>query len=172
MRSWLPALLLLLAGCASIPQPEEGQRQLSGQAPDIWHAQGRFAYRGEENRNGQFDWQQQGDTFQIRLFGTFGLGSVRIEGNPSYAVITQGEDQWFSDTPELTLYQLTGLALPLDHLADWMTGRPPELDESTWQVSYSNLQQVSAFTLPGRIDLGYSRTSLILLINSWQLPDV
>ena len=172
MRPTLIALAFLLASCAPLPQVQPGsQPQISGEAPSHWRARGRFAFRGEDSRSGQFDWQQQGDQYNIRLFGTFGLGSVRIEGDPHWAEITSGEDSWFTDTPELTLFQITGVSLPVSELANWMTGRIDSQEVSRWQVTYSNLQQVTSYQLPGRVDLQAASQSLSIVVSSWELPD-
>lgn len=170
----LPLLLLLtaLAACAPLHQPETGgQPLLSGEAPDSWHATGRFAFRGEQSRSGQFDWQQRGPHYSVRLFGTFGLGSVRIEGDDQWAEITRGEDSWFTDTPELTLYQITGVSLPVSELSNWMTGRATSHHDSLWSVSYSQIHAVESFQLPGRIELQSGETSLSILLSNWELPD-
>lgn len=171
MRRFFLLVVLGLAGCAPLQQSSPGQSQILGAAPDNWHARGRFAFRGEDSRSGQFDWQQQGAQYSIRLFGTFGLGSVRIQGDSQWAEITSGEDIWYTDSPELTLFQITGVSLPVAELSAWMTGRIDPSRESRWTVEYSDLQQVELYRLPGRVELETADQSLSIRVSQWELPD-
>ena len=166
---WLLPFFVL--GCATAPPVVEPEQAISSAPPHNWHARGRFAWRGDESRNGQFDWRQHGDTFEIRLFGTFGLGATQLNGDNEWVEITSGEDTWYTNTPDLTLFQLTGMPLPVNELSRWITGRTGS-DTGNWQVRYADFRQISGYQLPTQLELTDLSSSLRVLISEWSLDDV
>jgi outer membrane lipoprotein LolB len=166
-RNWLAVMMLLLSACSLTPPEPVIDPVLATEPPEHWTARGRFSYRGESSRNGQFDWQQRGDSFEVRLFGTFGLGAVRIWGDSDRVMIESGGETYYSDQPELLLFQLTGLDMPVAELAGWMTASGKS--SNGWQVTPTDFRREGDFVLPSRLDLNRDEVNLRIAIMSWIL---
>lgn len=167
------SLGLLVSACSIAPIEEPDQPLISStEAPENWHARGRFAYDSDqENRSGQFDWRQQGSNYQIRLFGLLGMGSTRISGSSEGVEVESNGESFFSNQPDQLFFELTGMHIPLEELSHWMTGVSPELQnlEFDWQVTYENYRNIDQYLLPSRIDLANQTTDIRIAISEWSL---
>lgn len=134
--------------------------------PEDWNARGRFNYRGETSRSGQFDWQQRGDAFEVRLFGTFGLGAVKIVGDSGRISIESGGETYYTETPDFTLFQLTGIDMPITELTQWMTGGTGNAGE--WSVLQEDYRHQDRFVLPHRLELSRPSVLLRIAILAWE----
>jgi len=122
-------LLVLCAGCAGV--------EMAPPAPDGFVLRGKLAVvEGEQSVSARFIWRQTGDTFAIDLWGPFGQGQMRLEGDhdelvlrdAAGAVLTRGSH-------EAVMQAQLGWSLPLAVLPDWVQGRPypglPSADRAT-----------------------------------------
>lgn len=167
------SLGLLISACSIAPIEEPDQPLISAtEAPENWHARGRFAYDSDqENRSGQFDWRQQGSNYQIRLFGLLGMGSTRISGSSEGVEVESNGESFFSDQPDQLFFELTGMHIPIEELSRRMTGVNPgqhDLDLD-WQVKYDNYRDVDQHLLPSRIDLTNQIADIRIAISEWSL---
>ena len=166
-------LVIFIAACSIAPIDESNQPLISSsgsKAPQNWHSRGRFAYDSDqENRSGQFDWRQQGPSYQIRLFGPLGMSSTRISGSSAGVEIESDGESFASNQPDQLFFELTGMHIPIEELSQWMTGLTAERAEHSleWQISYDNYQQVGDYLLPSRIDLKNRDTSIRIAISEW-----
>ena len=181
----LPALLILvcafmLQSCSSTlskgspPVPQS----TSGEETSHWRVRGKFTYRSAEmSQSGNFDWRQQGEQYQLRLFGPLGMGTVRISGRDNLVRIQTSEQDISSARPLSLLHRLTGLKIPLNSLDNWLLGKPASasaenlvldshqrvtgFDERAWTLSYSNFKAFGQSTdETARIELATRITAL------------
>lgn len=166
---------IFLGGCAISPienSDEMAENLAIGEIPNQWRATGRFAYKGEtEQQSGQFDWQQNGSNYQVRLFGPMGMGSIRILGSELEIEIDTGEQSYRSDEPDALLYQMTGMNIPIKQMGLWMTGiSSRDQNYMDWSIRYQDYQEVEQYQLPTRIDVENDTDSLRIAVSDWSLP--
>ena len=164
---------LLISACSITPIDDPDQRLISAtEAPQNWHARGRFAYSSEqEKRSGQFDWRQQGSDYQIRLFGPLGMSSTRISGSSEGVEVESEGESFFSNQPDQLFFELTGMHIPIEELSHWMTGVSPAQQSAdlNWQVKYDDYRDIEQHRLPSRIDLSNPITDIRIAISEWSL---
>ena len=185
--SWL-LLFILLSACSLQSRPPLPAALLAMQdniALQHWQLSGKIGIRSEQQNQGAYlNWQQCGDAFDIRLSGPLGQGGARLQGTPKQVSLQTGDQLLHADNPEQLLQQQLGWSMPVSQLVYWVRGMPsPDqaytitldasgFEQSGWQVSYSELQQVDGITIPARATATHPRLKLILLLKDWQLqPD-
>jgi len=193
IRLILWSCLLFVTACAvqpPIPEPAaEAAWLLHRSSVEVlthWQVNGRVAVRAEDDGwNANFDWQQQGDEYRIRLRGPFGQGAVELHGN-SEGVWLKRADQpaVFAVDPETLLLRETGWRLPVSGLGSWLRGLPLDgvdshyqwdeqgrlshIEQNGWQIDYSRYQQSGAFDLPVRLRLERDSLQVRFVIDGWQ----
>lgn len=147
-----------------------------------WRARGKFSFSSTETReSGNFDWRQNGDIYQVRLFGPLGFGAVQIEGDSQQVDIRSAKEQRSSQDPDNLIYQMTGMHLPLSEIPSWLMGKPSSFhSEHTqfdsqgnlsqtfvhgWRINYEEYSHDSG--LPGRISAEQEGSSLTLIVLDW-----
>jgi outer membrane lipoprotein LolB len=166
------SISLMLAGCSLQPIEEAQEPLISALgAPVEWRATGRFSYSGEsERQSGQFDWQQQGPNYQVRLFGPLGMGSIKIVGSEHEVEIESGDQSYVSNDPDLLFYELTSMHIPIKELSRWMTGIvEDEPLNREWQIIYDDYLSVGEHFLPTRIDIEKDLSSMRIAVSEWSL---
>lgn len=189
---WL-AGLLVLSGCASrAPVSPAGSEadwlahQTALETLTHWRVQGRIAVRtASEGWSANFDWQQRGEDYRIRVRGPFGQGAVELHGN-SLGVWLKRADQppVFALNPEALLEQETGWQLPLAGLGSWLRGLPVpggqpniawdeqgrllEIEQNGWQISYSRYLTQGDFQLPEKLRMQRDSLRVKFIIDGWQ----
>lgn len=184
-----------LAGCASLGGPGRVAGG-SPQAARLWDAHqarllaverftlsGRIANRGVLALRGDLLWRQlDAGQFDIRLSGPFGVGALRLSGDPQQVRVSSRDGDWISTDPEADLARLYGWRLPLAALRYWALGLPAPgtpaqvtldeqgraltLQQDGWSVE---LLEYHAGTpaLPRRLQAVQDQTTLILLADRW-----
>ncbi|MGD8526392.1 MAG: lipoprotein insertase outer membrane protein LolB [Thioalkalispiraceae bacterium] len=130
--------ILLLTGCASLPEPVTDkpvavpdpqaawqQRQANLTGLEHWHLQGRVSLRSEEESwILKVDWQQQSQkVFKILLSGPFS-GMLQLSGDGSNVELNDGEQSLVAPDAESLLLEHTGIRMPVNGLRYWMLGLP------------------------------------------------
>jgi len=189
---WL-AGFLVLGSCATRPPvspPGSEASWLAHQAEletlTHWRVQGRIAVRtASEGWSANFDWQQGGEEYRIRVRGPFGQGAVELHGN-GLGVWLKRADQppVFAQNPEALLEQETGWQLPVAGLASWLRGLPvpggqPDIawdeqgrllriEQNGWQISYSRYLAQKEFQLPEKLRMQRDSLQVKFIIDDWQ----
>lgn len=187
MRLVFSALLavVLLVGCASTPrQPPPARDQLENFALEA-----RFALRvsnpgaAAENSGGRLSWLQKNGSGRLLLSNPLGFAIAEIASEPGHATLrTASGELHESDNPDTLIEQITGQALPVQRLPDWLlgragqqtkishdlAGRPQQLDEAGWKVDY-HYDNDAADALPARLTISRgSEIELRLRIEEWR----
>lgn len=198
MPSFLRCFCLLLAlgwlaGCAVQPPLDISgtpdlalQKQLA--TTHQWHFTGKLAVRTpQQSESAQVLWQQDGNSYDIRLAGPAGLKATHIYGKPGDANFEQGDHLANADSVEALSEQLVGWPLPAAELTWWLRGIPANseqiqsagytaegwlssLVQDGWTIHFSNHQPVGHLVLPGRIEAARDDVRIILVIKEWQVP--
>lgn len=134
------APLLGLAGCAQPPR----QLQADAASPALaGHWSGRLALQVEDAQNQSFSAgfellgaPQRGE---LLLFTPLGSTLARLVWTPQQATLQQGSDIKTSDSLPALVEELTGSALPIAALFDWLQGHATAA--AGWNVDLSRMPQ-------------------------------
>lgn len=192
-RHLLLLALLWLAGCAVQPPAViRGEADTALQARltavERWQLDGKLAVRTpQQAESARVQWSQDGDSFDIRLSGPAGLKATRIYGMPGGVRFEQGDRHESAGSAEALSGRLIGWPLPAAGLTYWLRGLPArdvppqaasyteqgwlaELEQSGWQLRFSQHQPVGGVVLPGRIEAARGDVRITVIIKQWTLP--
>lgn len=81
------------------------------------------------------DFELEGDAQQgeLRLFGPFGSSIAVLQWEPGRAVLIEGERRRVVRSIDWLIERVTGAALPVALIFDWLVGRPVRSDD--WEVA-------------------------------------
>lgn len=186
---------LLATACATrpadSPSSAEGAwlgHQARVQSLDDWKVQGRVAVRrDQEGWNANFDWQQRGEEYRIRLRGPFGQGAVELYGNSAGVWLKRKEQPTvYADDAEALLLAETGWHLPLNGFDSWLLGLPDagspataldwdadghlrHLTQADWEIDYRRYKAVDDVSLPDRLRLNRDSLLVKIVIDQWEI---
>lgn len=177
MRPFLLLLVLLLTGCASLPERppvadisaawRERQAALAG--IHTWELRGRIAVRtAEDGGPASLHWVRRQDTHRIDLAGPFGGGRVRLTQEAGAAELRDSSGQTHRDSSmQRLLARATGWWLPLEGLNYWVLGLPaPDapmelrldawgrlqtLEQLGWDITFTEYIEHGGYELPRRV---------------------
>ena len=189
-------LLLMLAGCAGVPQqpPVEDplqvwharERQLRGIMH--WEVRGRLAVRTrDEGFNANFLWRQWGENYHIRLSGPFGMAALTVAGNEEgVALRRDGKTAFHRGDAETLFFRQTGVRLPIDALRYWVRGIPQPgvkakvsldrrgrlqtLQQAGWEIDYRRYVHKRGLDLPAKLVVENPQVRVRIVIDRWILP--
>lgn len=197
MRNLLvPALVLLLAGCAglgpqeSIEGPGNKQDWTTHKARiseiDGWQIRGKIGIRApQDSGSGTLFWLQRQDYFDIRLSGPLGRGATRLNGRPNaVALEVAGQGRFEAESPEALVESQLGWRLPVSNLLWWVRGLPApdsrsrialdangrlaNLQQDGWDIQYLGYSDEDGYALPSRIKLAGRDLQITLVVKDWQ----
>lgn len=187
----------LLAGCASVPEPElepvdwrRHREQVS--ALDHWALSGRLTIRQDGRAEAvNLNWRQRENAVDIRLSGTLGLGAVRVQGDNEQVIVERaGEEPLVVPGLDSLSREYLQYEFPAAYLLYWVRGIPvPALRAETgfhesgllhtlqqrsssgqvWYLEFDRYRQHGGHTLPGRIRLQSQGVELGFSIHDWNL---
>jgi outer membrane lipoprotein LolB len=192
----IPALTLLLAGCAGLGPQEsvEGPgdtgdwKAHKAQISEIdgWQINGKIGIRApQDSGSGTLFWLQRQDYFDIRLSGPLGRGATRLTGRPdAVALEVAGRGRFQAKSPEALVESQLGWQLPVSNLLWWVRGLPApdsrsrvaldangrlaNLQQDGWDVQYLGYSEEDGYTLPSRIKLAGRDLQITLVVKDWQ----
>ncbi|MEH0876020.1 lipoprotein insertase outer membrane protein LolB [Pectobacterium cacticida] len=193
----LPLASLLLAACSVHQPPQTGkspaspewqQHQQKVQQLSQYQARGAFAYFSERKRvSANFFWQDTPPQ-RYRLLLTNPLGSTELElqAQPDGVQITDNQGKrYVGKDAEYMIQQLTGMAIPLNNLRQWILGIPGDATEFTlddryllntisyhqgkqrWHVTYQSYDMALSPPLPTSLELVQGEQRIKLKMNNW-----
>lgn len=191
MRAAACAALLLLSGCASLPEPAPtGDRQAARaelQALERWTLDGRVAVAaGSEGFSGGLRWTQAGQRADIELRAPVGgrLLAIRVDGD-AFSVTDPEGKSFDGERARALVAERVGANLPIAELRYWLVGVPspgppfdetlgPDarlatLDQSGWHVRYDRYREAGDRVLPARLDITQGPLRLRVAVSDWRL---
>ncbi len=214
MNIFKPACILplaLLTACAPPPPPDTAAANIPtdssqnvtvgnkpGQMPEgkaagnaasinSWSLSGAMAAKGNGKAwSASVNWQQNGaGSYNIRLFGPLGSGTVIVEKHGSVVNYKDGPKTITSRSAEDLLQKQTGIRLPLNSFYYWVRGIPApggvqgenrdasrhlvSLRQGGYTINYNGYTRVGNVDLPNRINLQGNGVSVKLVINHWNV---
>jgi len=173
--SGLLTLGILMSACQSsappaLENPDWVQLRTQLQSLDDWALRGRVNVRYyDESHTPRIQWQQSGEQYHIRLWGTFNAGNTEIDGGPGLVTLEQDGEVLTASSPEDLILQQLGYELPVSHLEHWIKGVPSpvsdaqlnfnelnqlsSLNQDGWSVIYTDMRQYQQLALPRRVDV-------------------
>ena len=190
------SLISILAACASVSEqvleePADWDQRLQRQQQITdWTIKARLGVQ-TETEGGSFDvfWQQLADDYDIRLIAPMGQGAVHIDGGNGGVTISLADGQTeYSNDADALFTSMTGLALPVNGLQDWLRGMPIQgeaiqnmrwneqgqlykIEQRGWRVEMNRYKRVADFELPHAFYLEREdrpELSVRLLVREWQ----
>lgn len=197
MRNLLiPALVLLLAGCAGLgpqesiegPGNKEDWTTHKTRVSEIdgWQISGKIGIRApQDSGSGTLFWLQRQDYFDIRLSGPLGRGATRLTGRPdAVALEVAGQGRFEAESPEALVESQLGWQLPVSNLLWWVRGLPApdsrsrialdangrlaNLQQDGWDIQYLGYSEEDGYALPSRIKLAGRDLQITLVVKDWQ----
>jgi len=175
--------VLLMAGCATAPAPRSSQ---PAAAMTAWQLNGRVSLtRGEEGWHAGLYWQEQADTFYLRISGPLGQGGFQLNGDARGVVLVDADGQTFAARDaDALLADVTGWQLPVTGLRYWIRGLPQptagqaqmtrdeagrirRLEQSGWDITYNRYQALAGRDWPTRMRLEAADISVTLVVDEW-----
>ena len=186
------ALLLLAAGCATVPPApvgDWGARQAQLRALDAWSLDGRIAVAaGEDGFSGGFDWVQAGERADISIQGPMGGAAIEIRLEGAQLTL-QARGASYTDAEARAFIEERfgkGNMLPVSEMRYWLIGVPApgsahaevlgddrrlaSFEQAGWQVRYDRYEAVGGIDLPARIEMATGRLRLRVVVSDWRLP--
>ncbi len=195
----IPLASLVLAACTTTKptgpatrptSPQWRAHEQAVQQLSTYQTRGSFAYLSDQKKvYARFFWQQFSPE-RYRLLLTNPLGSTEMDLNVQKNVVQLTDNQgkrYVSDNPEEMIRKLTGMAIPLNNLRQWMLGLPGEANDfalddqyrlskltyqqggQTWKVDYQGYSNEVQPTLPNRLELQQGEQRIKLKMDNWTL---
>ncbi|WP_419419528.1 lipoprotein insertase outer membrane protein LolB [Legionella sp. D16C41] len=175
--------------------PKAGKTQLTGKqiitgaktAPSSWNLSGALAVRSQNKAStASINWYQRGaGSYQIRLFGPLGSGTIMIAKRGGVITLQDGAKVARSSNAEQLLLQQTGIRLPVSSLYYWVRGLPAPggvqsaqrdsgnrlllLRQGGYTIQYLGYRSVGKTVLPTHIRLQGNGVFIKLVINHWSV---
>ena len=188
--------LALLSGCTTLSLPSGPQtafkkqswqqRQQTLKKVQRWNIDGAFSIRQPGNSSiANYEWQQVGKSYNIRIHSSLGIYSVAINGRPGRITLRRSNNQSFSArSPEQLMQQQLGWRLPLSDLFYWLRGLPApgkyrprfdpyghlvDLQQQGWHVQFSQYVTVNKVDMPRILQLQSGNLIVRIAIKHWKL---
>lgn len=180
------AVLLVIVGCAPIPQRDSPQVRFADPRAAYEIAGRLSASHGADSFAATFHWSHSADRDQMDLGSPLGQTLARLTGDTSGVALQtpDGRVETASDWPTLTSRGL-GWALPIEGLAFWIQGAPRKdapftaeaaadgalsvLRQDGWTIAYQAFaNDASGAPRPARMTLEYPGIELRIVIDAWQ----
>lgn len=195
----IPLASLVLAACTttkpsgpatSPTSPQWRAHEQAVQQLEQYQTRGSFAYLSDQKKvYARFFWQQYSSD-RYRLLLTNPPGSTELDLNVQKNVVQLTDNQgkrYVSDNAEEMIRKLTGMAIPLDNLRQWMLGLPGEANDfklddqyrlnsltyqqggQIWTVDYQDYNNSLQPQLPSRLELKQGDQRIKLKMDNWTL---
>ncbi|AXF76018.1 lipoprotein insertase outer membrane protein LolB [Erwinia tracheiphila] len=197
LMRFLPLAGLLLAACSinkpqgpgqSIHSPQWQQYQKQVQKITQYQTRGAFAYLSDSQKMyARFNWQQTApDRYRLLLTNPLGITELQLDAQGSVVQIVDSKGKrYVSNDAEKMIAQLTGMAIPLTNLRQWIMGLPGDAtdyslddqyrlrevrytqDNRQWTVNYLSYDSGQNPVLPASLELREGSQRIKLKMDSW-----
>jgi len=186
LRFAVAGVLIMLAGCATAPQPIAGAGGAFARtgrfAISVSYAEGR-----QEAVQGGFAWLDDGVTYRLDLTNPLGSTEARVDGRPGTAVLTRANGSHLEAVdPDALVEDALGSPVPVGGLRDWLRGkvgsaessglrrdvqgRPETFEQDGWQASLSRYDTLGPRLLVLRREEPLRSISVRLVVDAPEQP--
>lgn len=194
IKKTIVVLACLLTACAP-PRPSEElpvnkiipleKRKAETSTVSSWTIKGAMAAKTKSKGwSATMNWVQHGpSSYQIRLMGPLGGGTVLIEKQGSTITFHDGPKTSTSTNAEELLLKQTGVRLPVNNLYYWVRGLPApggvssekhdeynhltRLQQAGYTIDFTKYTSVKGIDLPSMIRLEGNGVMVKVVIKSW-----
>lgn len=166
-----------------------GQSKGGGKAAVVssWNIRGSMAAKNKSKGwSATMNWVQRGSsTYQIRLMGPLGGGTVLISRSGGVVTLKDGPKTATSANAEDLLLKQTGIRLPVSNLYYWVRGLPAPgkvqgeqrdganhllmLRQNGYTINFTQYTTVKGIDLPSMIQLNGNGLMIKVRIRSWAI---
>ena len=189
-------LVLLFSACTLNLQPS-----LVENTKQKWDARTNFLYQKQNwtaqialignNQQEKFKtrvvWEQQSDTYQIKLHDFIGRTIAVIDGTPSGVIAkTSKGERYQGDDAEALIDELFAINIPVSGMRYWLQGVPipnetidqillddsgltKSLSQQGWEITYPHYLQNEPYKMPSQVILEFENIKLTVKITQWTL---
>jgi len=168
-------------------EPAWAARRAALEPLDRWQVDGRVAITTrDDNYSGSLSWIQTGAALEFRFSGPFGLGGLRIWGEPNALWVKTHQGETFSIAdPERDLAERLGWSVPVLSMRYWIVGIPApglpaeatvdrrgrasELVQQGWTMRYAEFEQVGELELPKRFTIERDGVRIKVVAERWRI---
>lgn len=189
--------LILLSSCStpsmmqesSVPVTKEAvaHRKENTKKVSAWEISGAIAAKNRvKGWSASMNWVQNSiNSYQIRLMGPLGAGTVLISKQGGTVTFQDGPKKISSHNADQLLLQQTGIQLPVNNLYYWIRGLPApgaisaekhdklnhlvQLQQAGYTIEYSNFSSVNDTELPRNVRLTGNGLMIKVVIKSWKV---
>lgn len=186
----------LLTACAP-PKPAEElptnkivpleKRKTETATVSSWEISGAMAAKNKSKGwSANMNWVQRGpNSYQIRLMGPLGGGTVLINRTGNTITFQDGAKRSTSTNAEELLVKQTGIRLPVNNLYYWVRGLPApggvqaekhdeynhlvQLRQNGYTIDFTKYTSVNGIDLPSMIRLEGNGVMVKVIIKSWHV---
>ncbi|RUR13014.1 lipoprotein insertase outer membrane protein LolB [Legionella sp. km772] len=191
------AAAFLLTACAPTPRPAEEaplnkvvpleKRKAETATVSSWEINGAMAAKNKaKSWSASMNWVQHGpNSYQIRLIGPLGGGTVLINKTGKTISFQDGAKKVSSTNADELLMQQTGIRLPVNNLYYWVRGLPApggvqaekhdeynhltQLQQAGYVIDFTQYTSVKGIDLPSTIRLVGNGVMVKVIIKHWSV---
>lgn len=163
------------------------QRKTETNTISSWEIQGAMAAKNKaKGWSATMNWVQSGPgSYQIRLIGPLGGGSVLINKKGDTVTFQDGPKKVTSTNADELLMKETGIRLPVNNLYYWVRGLPApgggvsaqhdqynhlvKLNQSGYAINFTQYTSVKGIDLPSMIRLEGNGVMIKVIIKHWSV---
>jgi outer membrane lipoprotein LolB len=183
--------LLSATGCSLLPMKSEksrlaweARRELLSRI-DHFNVQARVSSGGVFGVKGNLSWRQQGDDFDMRVAGPFGIGAASITGRGRLIEVRTSKRTFTTEDPERDLQERLGWTFPVAHLRYWVLGVPAPgshaeveydrdgrletLAQDDWTLEVSEYQPAGTLELPRKFEVANDEVRIKVVVDAWSV---
>lgn len=177
----LIGIFLLLAGCAEFSVTQVGRVKQK----ENWYARGSYSIQNyHQVKSGNYEWQQDGPQFNLRIYGPLYAGNVLIVGNAHQTRLIEGRKVTVAASPEALIQERLQLELPVSGLRYWLRaeavpgspvqiqrntlGKVEAISQSGWQIQYLRYKNFNGREMPNLIAATGGQLQVRISVNTWE----
>ena len=186
-RYGLILIALLIQACsqniALAPEAEHARELIN------WKLDGKIALKtATEGHSASISWNQQGQHFDIDLYGPMGAGRIELTGDEHGATLRDSTGEYTAASASELLHQLSGMSMPVEMLHWWVRGLPSPkyntsnarynedgrlsgFDQEGWTLQIERFTRTGKLTLPSYLKAKKNDLQVKLVIKSWGAGD-
>lgn len=197
LKYWLIPFAFLLTACAPPPKPAAEppankivpleKRKAETATVASWELSGAMAAKSKAKAwSASMNWVQRGpNSYQIRLIGPLGGGTVLINKTGNAVTFQDGAKKTSSTNADELLLKQTGIRLPVNNLYYWVRGLPApgkvnseqhdkynhlvQLQQSGYNIEFNQYTSVKGIDLPSSIRLVGNGVMVKVIIKHWSV---